>query len=204
MIIDGYQWLLMVITVYLNSAMVILVIGGYQWLSVVINGIENNFIHFKTMVIMVIGGYLWLFMVITVYLNSGYLWLLVALRIISYISRQWLSWLLMVIYGYYCVSQQCNGYLGYWWLPVVISDIENKLSYTMVIMVINGKQDQVISKESTTDEKSPIVLERQFSNLPILNLGGATNFTINFNLGKDFLCLLICPFFNILIHFVSN
>ena len=28
----GYRWLLMVINVYLNSAMVILVIGGYQWL----------------------------------------------------------------------------------------------------------------------------------------------------------------------------
>ena len=75
MVIDGYQRLFMVITVYLNSAMVILV-GGYHWLSVVNNGIENNFIDFKIMV--------------------------------------------MVICGHYCVSQHCNGYLGYWWLPVVI------------------------------------------------------------------------------------
>ena len=36
MVIDGYQWLFMVINVYLNSAMVISVIGGYQWSSVVI------------------------------------------------------------------------------------------------------------------------------------------------------------------------
>ena len=41
MVIDGYQWLFMVINVYLNSAMVILVIGGYQWLSVVISDTEK-------------------------------------------------------------------------------------------------------------------------------------------------------------------
>ena len=37
MVIDGYQWLFMVINVYLNSAMVILVIGGYQWLLVTLS-----------------------------------------------------------------------------------------------------------------------------------------------------------------------
>ena len=37
MVIDGYQWLFMVINVYLNRAMVILVIGGYQWLLVTLS-----------------------------------------------------------------------------------------------------------------------------------------------------------------------
>ena len=45
MVIDGYRWLfMMVINVYLNSAMVILVIGGYQWLSVIISDIEIIFV----------------------------------------------------------------------------------------------------------------------------------------------------------------
>ena len=76
MVINGYLWLLMCISIV-------------QWLLVVISDIENNlfFIYFKTMVIMVIDGYRWLFVVINVYLKiamvilviGGYQWLLVTL-----------------------------------------------------------------------------------------------------------------------------
>ena len=54
-------------------------------------------------------------------------------------------------------------------------------------VLVADSKDQVVSKEFVTDnsENKPIVPERQFSNLPVLHLGGATNFTINFNLGKD-------------------
>ena len=47
MVIDGYQWLFMVINVYLNSAMVILVMvvtSGYLWLLVTL---RNNFYIFQ-------------------------------------------------------------------------------------------------------------------------------------------------------------
>ena len=45
----------------------------------------------------------------------------------------------------------------------------------------------MVNREFITDnsENKPIAPERQFLNLPVPNLGGATNFTINFNLGKD-------------------
>ena len=47
--------------------------------------------------------------------TSGYLWLLVTLRIFfTFIDGY--RWLFVVIN----VSQQCNGFLGYWWLPVAI------------------------------------------------------------------------------------
>ena len=45
MVIDGYQWLFMVINVYLNSAIIIFVIDGYQWLSVVISDTEKYFFY---------------------------------------------------------------------------------------------------------------------------------------------------------------
>ena len=49
MVIDGYLWLSMVISVYLNSAMVILVIvviSGYLWLLVTLRSIfQDNGYH---------------------------------------------------------------------------------------------------------------------------------------------------------------
>ena len=72
-------------------------------------------------------------------------------------------------------------------LRSVTSDVLNcnkKTKFDESMLVSDSKQDQVIGKESTTDNK-PIGPERQFSNFLVLNLGGATNFTINFNLGKD-------------------
>ena len=71
----------------------------------------------------------------------------------------------------------------------VTSDVLNCTKKTKLdesVLVADSK-DQVVSREFVTDnsENKPIVPERQFSNLPVLHLGGATNFTINFNLGKD-------------------
>ena len=45
--------------------------------------------------------------------------------------------------------------------------------------------DKQVSVTSRSEENKQIMPESKFSNLPVLNLGGATNFTINFNLGKD-------------------
>ena len=50
---------------------------------------------------------------------------------------------------------------------------------------LDSKQEQVIARDNSSDENKPTVPESKFSSLPVLNLGGATNFTINFNLGKD-------------------
>ena len=77
-----------------------------------------------------------------------------------------------------------NVYQNYM-LWAVTSDVLNcnkKKKFDESMLDSDSKQDQVISRES---ENKPIVPEGQFSNLPVLNLGGATNFTINFNLGKD-------------------
>ena len=66
----------------------------------------------------------------------------------------------------------------------VTSDVLNcnkKVKTEESVLDLDSKHDQVI----TRDNSKPIVPESKFSNLPVLNLGGATNFTINFNIGKD-------------------
>ena len=70
--------------------MVILVIGGYQWLSVVISVIDNNFHIFQD------NGYRWLSNVylksaMVILVIDGYLWLLMCISTV-----QWLSWLLNI------------------------------------------------------------------------------------------------------------
>ena len=48
----------------------------------------------------------------------------------------------------------------------------------------DSKQDQFMIRDTRSDDKQSMQ-ENKFSNVPVLNLGGATNFIINFNIGKD-------------------
>ena len=66
MVIDGYLWLLMCISIVQWLSWLLVVTSGYLRLLVTL---RNSF--YKTMVIMVIDGYRWLVMVIDVYLNSA-------------------------------------------------------------------------------------------------------------------------------------
>ena len=47
---------------------------------------------------------------------------------------------------------------------------------------LDGKQ---VSVTSRSEENKQIVPQSKLSHLPVLNLGGATIYTINFNVGKD-------------------